>query len=78
MGYYGAAYGDDFIDTDPNRHYITTGFGFRLENFFFDLGYMLHRRNEDYYAYNTEQSGASRALLKIRNSVLNTTFGFKF
>lgn len=78
MGYYGLPYNEQVIDTDPNRHYLTTGFGLRTENFSFDLGYMLHRRNEDYYAYQTELNGPSRALLKNRNSVINITFGYRF
>lgn len=78
MGFYGNPYNDQVIETNPNRRYITTGFGLRFEKFSLDVGYMMHRRNEDYFAYNTEQDGPNVALFRNRNSVFSATFGFRF
>lgn len=78
MGYYGTPYNKELIFNNPNRHYVTTGFGLRFEKFSFDLGYMLHRSSEDYFAYFTEQDGPSVANFKNRQSVINLSFGFRF
>jgi len=61
---------------DNNTNYYSGGFGYRENNWFFDVAYMLKNNNQDFYAYNL--NGASKATVNTLSNNFVATLGWKF
>lgn len=76
------------VRTDPEffRHnstnYTTLGFGYRENNWYFDVAYVNRMINEDYFSYNSNGLNAeyqvTPANIKTSNNSIVTTFGIRF
>jgi len=59
---------------DESCELYSGGFGFKQNNFFFDLAYQYKEYDEDYVFY----EGSDIVTLNNKNHQLRMTFGFKF
>jgi hypothetical protein len=74
--YYPSPYVSSEINRIANKYNISSGIGYRNNNFFFDIAYIYSIYNEYYYLYNTYN--AQPAKINLNNSRLITTIGFRF
>lgn len=72
--FYGSPYKNNINDAE--RTYYTFGMGFRDQNYFLDLAYVVSNESSDYYLYDSEYVNPVRN--DFKNTKLMVSFGLKF